>query len=105
MSRPPLSSLTFDPIVFVSPPSLPPFRFFLSRPRSPILHLLPPATSLRALAPASHNLSSQQPMFAPRRPDAAAAAKELKTNVLLFAAFCGAVRAAPFVLHALSNRK
>ena len=44
-------------------------------------------------------------MFAPRRPDAAVAAKELKTNLVLFAAFCGAVRAAPFVLHALANRK
>ena len=45
-------------------------------------------------------------MFAPRRPDAASAARELRANVLLFAAFCGAVRAAPFVLHALaSNRK
>jgi len=43
-------------------------------------------------------------MFAPRRPDAAAAAKELTTNVLLFAAFCGAVRAAPYVLQAIASR-
>ena len=78
-----------------------PFSCF---PRPHFLSLgLPPAFSCspRSLTPPP----SSQPMFAPRRPDAAVAAKELKTNVLLFAAFCGAVRAAPFVLHALANRK
>ena len=88
-------SFVFHRAFFFRLPFLPSFlllslSLFLRPPRSPPAFLYPIAI---------------QPMFVPRRPDAQAAAKELKTNLLLFAAFCGAVRAAPFVLHALANRK
>ena len=43
-------------------------------------------------------------MFVPvAKPDKTAALKELKRNTALLAAWCGLVRAVPYVLHALQQ--
>ncbi len=45
-------------------------------------------------------------MFMPvAKPDKATALKELKRNTLMLVAWCGVVRAVPYVLHALQKEK
>ena len=42
-------------------------------------------------------------MFAPMRPDKATAMKELKRNTAMLMVWCGIIRAAPYVLHAMQK--
>jgi hypothetical protein len=55
----------------------------------------PPARRARSASAGS--------MFAPRRPDKSAAYAQLRRHLALLAAWCGAVRAAPYVLDMLQG--
>ena len=42
-------------------------------------------------------------MFAPRRPEASAAYAQLRRHLVLLAAWCGVIRAAPYALQYLQD--